>query len=778
MTVAGLHPRVVARPFPRRSQRGVATLLILLMVGLAMSIGVVATIYSLRGAQSRQLTVRASTNAQAIAWRGVEALRRALEAMSADDMSALADEGAWPKDVTGMEAMGIRSAKITSIVPEGSGSYQVEATVTGEAGSGNIATTATVEVVYGVAPDASGSPVPAAPAMCQSLPRAPLVFNGNLSYSGGKLEIVNAIDYENVVVAGDLTISNGSAAKVSGCVKGNISLSGGGLSANGHLYSEGTITVASMSPPSGTTLWGRQITLDGSSSSAKFAALKAGAYAVSLVSDGSVVGTATIGGRLIPSTVGGGIPWVQGTVLPLAGAGDVLVRMVDGSEFLLDLDALAVDPATGTVTGATAAAEWLHGSATMPDSFVFRSDSIYGGGILTQGIGRTELVWGHAVSVGLNNGSLTGSVNIGQLLANGDLEIGSGSVDSLVGGGYAWARGASLNGHNYRNFPTIGSGVIAGKTYYSGSKTVVPVGDDVALLGIASGRVNTSPGLPGVPYCDARVHLLDADDYRDSANYIFESVAGKPKLTIQNVKRADGTSIDGVYMLKSLTGAQATLLQGLMSCEYGNDKGCTNMLQSNGSWKLGGVQKMPPGVLWFDGGVTVAGTNVDLLNTIVNKGGDVYLNSSGHGDLIAPNSAGVSAVCGAAYYPSNLCDGTSSFAAWEDADGDSHTGLPIGNTAVISEEGATVEGWTISGNMLLGKQIATGGALVTVRGSITAGSNTRSNSGVTAGGLLVQVPPLNSSDLKFLPVCSVPTPATPPPAGGNPVAKVRWSRYL
>lgn len=772
----------VALPSRPATQRGVATLLILLMVGLAMSIGVAATIYSLRGAQSRQLTVRTVTTAQAIAWRGVEALRLGLEAMSDEKLAKLAemaDEDLLPQDVTGMKAMGIRSATITHVAREGSGGYQVEATVTGEAGSGNIATTATVEVVYGVAPDASGSPVPAAPAMCQSLPRAPLVFNGNLTYSGGKLEIVNAIDYENVVVAGDLTISNGSAAKVSGCVKGNISLSGGGLSANGHLYSEGTITVASMSPPSGTTLWGRQITLDGSSSGAKFATLKAGAYAVSLVAKGSVVGTATIGGKLIPATAGGGLPWTQGTVLPLAGAGDVLVQMVDGTEFLLDLGALAVDPSTGTVTGATAASEWLHGNTAMPDSFVFRADSIFGGGIATQGIGRTELVWGHSVSIGLSSGNLTGGVSIGQLLANGDLEIGTGNIDSLVGGGYVWARGAGRSGpNNYWNFPRFGTGSTAGQVYYSSSKTALPAGEESLALGIAANRANTSPGLPGVPYCDARVHLLDADDFRDSANYIFESAGGEPKLTIQNVKRADGTSIDGVYMLKSLTGAQATLLQGLMTCDYGNDKGCTKMLQSNGSWKLGGVQKMPPGVIWFDGGVTVAGTNVDLLNTIVNKGGDVYLNSSGHRDLIAPNSADVSAVCGAAYYPSNLCDGTSSFATWKDADGTSHTGLPIGNTAVISEEGATVEGWTISGNMLLGRQIATGGALVTVRGSITAGSNTRSNSGVTAGGLLVQVPPLSSSNLYPLPVCSVPTPATPSPAGGNPVAKVLWSRYL
>ena len=110
--------------------------------------------------------------------------------------------------------------------------------------------------------------------------------------------------------------------------------------------------------------------------SARFVALKAGAYSVALDVAGVTVGTANIGGSLIPSTVSGGIPWVNGTVLPsVAAATPVLVTLSDGSTFLLDLKEILVDTSTGVVTGASAASERLGGTSDMPDSFTFRSST-------------------------------------------------------------------------------------------------------------------------------------------------------------------------------------------------------------------------------------------------------------------------------------------------------------------------------------------------------------------------------------------------------------------
>jgi len=767
------HPSV-----PPRRQRGVATLLIVLVVGLAVSVTVAATVYSLRGTQAKQLTTHSATAAQAAAWRGVEALRLYLLQLDKAQLAGLSGP------VTGMGALGVKSASVVNVAASGVDRYQVKASVTGEAGVGSALTTATVEVIYDVGPGAGG---PGTPPVCASMPVAPMVFNGNLDYTGGGLDVVNAVDYENIVVGGNLTISSGSAAKVSGCTKGDVSLSGGGLKENGHLYSEGGITIKSMTPPNGTTLWGQQISLDGSSSGARFVALKAGAYSVSLNAGGKTVGSAYVGGSLIPSTVSGGIPWVNGTVLPsVAAASPVLVTLDGGSTFLLDLKRITVDSTTGVVTGATAASERLGGNAAMPDSFTFRSTAIHGGDVTTQGLARTNLIWGHRVSLGLNGGSLTGGIDVGQLYVNGNLEVGTGKIDALVGGGDVWARGAGRSNKGaYSNFPQIGSGNVAGQVSYGSAKTALPAGEETAAMGIKAGQSGTSPGLPGVPYCDARVKAVDADNYKSAANYVFESINGVPQLTIQNVKRADGTAIDGVYPLRSPTTSQLAILQELMTCNNTNDKGCRNILQTDGSWLLNGVGKMPAGVLWFDASLKVDGTSTNLLNSIIVKGkscessaldckGNINLTNSGHRDLIAPNFAGATAVCGAAFYPVNLCASRNAFVTWQDADNKVYTGLPIANSAVVAEGDATISGWKIDGSVLLGRTLSTSGAKVTIRGSLTVGSNRRSDTTISAGGIVVDVPTGDGS-LSVVPVCSAGTGSTPAAPAS---ASVLWSRYL
>ena len=730
-----------------RKQRGITTLLIVLMVGLAVSVTVAATIYSLRGTQSQQLTTHSATAAQAAAWRGVEALRLYLLQV---------EKTVWPgwvgddaKQVSGLGALGVRSAVVSSVQAAGGGLYQVTARVTGEAGVGSALTTATVEVVYDVAP---GSGTPGTPEVCHSLPNAPMVFNGNLNYSGGSLQVVNPVDYENVVVAGDLTIGGGSTARISGCVKGNVSLSGGGITNNGHLHSEGDITINGMGNPSGTTLWGRNVSIGNGVSGGNYTAIKAGAYSAVVYSGGRAIGTAEVGGKLVAATVTGGIPWTKGNVVPF-NTGRLVITLNDQSRFLLDLSKVAIDASSGAVTGAAAATRLRDDKdkgpddAELPDTLLFTSVSVAGGnaGLYTLSVSQ---LWGQKVSVQGWSG------NYSTLWAGGDIDMVSGTIGNLVGGGNMTARDVRVTG----------SGRLAGSL-------------NTPLANVLSAQAGTSPGLPGIPWCDARVKAVDAENYKGMANYVFESVTGLPQLTVQHVKRADGSSIDGVYPLRNPSAAQLGVLQELMTCTNGNAQGCLGMRQSNGSWLLDGVRKMPAGVLWFDAAVAVRGTTVDLLNTVVNKGGDVTLDSSGHRDLVAPNFAGASKVCGGAFYPSNLCASRSAFVTWEGTDSEgkttTYTGLPIGNTAIIAEEGAAMAGWTIRGSVLLGKQLATSGAVVTIHGSLTVGSNQRADTTITAGGISLEVP--NGSGLNLLPVCGGGSSGIPSAPAS---ASVLWSRYL
>ncbi|MGB3392619.1 MAG: hypothetical protein WA956_15465 [Stenotrophomonas sp.] len=729
-------------PASPRRQRGVATLLIVLVVGLAVSVTVAATVYSLRGTQSRQLTTHSATAAQAAAWRGVEALRLYLLQLNKAELAGLHGP------VQGMGALGVRAAAIVGVSPNGIDRYRVNATVTGEAGVGSALTTATVEVVYDVGPGAGG---PGTPPVCASMPAAPMVFNGNLDYSGGKLDVTNATSYENIVVAGHLTVGGGSSARISGCMKGDVKLSGGGITDNGHIHSEGSIQINGMGNPSGTTLWGRNVTIGNGVSGGNYVAVKAGAYVVTVHSGGQAIGTSEVGGRLLASTVTGSIPWTTGTVLPLA-SGRVVVTLADDSQFLLDMGKVAIDDATGAVSGVVVAAELLAGAedSQLPDELEFRSTAITGGSASLYTLTIAQL-WGHGVSIQGWNGRYD------TLWGNGDIDIVSGSIGNLLGGGNLSVNSVAVGG----------SGRVAGAI-------------NKPVANVLGGQAGTSPGLPGLPYCDARVKPIDADNYKSAANYVFETVNGQPQLSIQHVKRADGSALDGVYPLQNPSAEQLLVLQGLMTCNNTNDKGCLNVRQGDGSWLLHGVGKMPAGVLWFDSKLKVDGTSTDLLNTLINQG-DIALTGSGHGDLVAPNFAGAAAVCGGAYYPSNLCASRDSFVTWEnpnDLDGEGkpkvYTGLPIANTAVVSEEDATMAGWTIKGSVLLGKKLFTSGATVTIRGSLTVGSNERSDTTISAGGIAVDVPTGDGS-LNLVPVCSAGTPAVP---AGPPNAAVLWSRYL
>jgi hypothetical protein len=743
-----------------KRQRGVATLLIVLMVGLAVSVTVAATIYSLRGTQSQQLTTHSATAAQAAAWRGVEALRLYLLQV---------ETTVWPgwvgndaKQVSGLEALGVRAATVTSIEATGSNQYRVSAQVIGTAGVGSALTTATVEVIYDVVP---GSGTPGIPPVCASMPKAPMVFNGNLDYSGGKLDVTNSVDYENIVVAGNLTIGGGSTARISGCVKGDVSLSGGGITDNGHLYSEGTIRINGMGNPNGTTLWARNVEIGSGVGGGSYAAIKAGAYAVGVYSGTALIGTAEVGGHLIASTVTGGTPWVTGTVAPMNG-GHAVITLADQSQFLLDFSAqdsagtplVNVDASTGLVTGA-ATAERLKGADTvsLPDALSFRSTRIAGGtvGLATLTVGQ---LWGYNVTVSGWSGKYE------TLWASGTIAMTSGTVKNLLGGGDMTVNQVSVSG----------SGRLAGNL-------------NMPVNNVQTRQAGTSPGLPGIPYCEARVKPVDADNFLAMANYAFSTVDGAAQLTIRNVKRANGDSIDGVYPLSNPSPAQLAILQELMTCNYTNEKGCLKARQSDGSWLLHGVTKMPVGVLWFDQSVKIDGTSTDFLNTVVVRGcddpsqatcgGNVTLTTAGHRDLIAPNFAGAAKVCGGDFYPTNLCASRSQLVEWEGqgADGKPQTyqGLPIANTTIIAEGAADIAGWVMRGSVMLGKQLSTSGATVTIHGSLTVGSNQTADTKISAGGIAVDVP--SGGGLNLLPVCST-------GSGGLPAspasASVQWSRYL
>ncbi|HCP56015.1 MAG TPA: hypothetical protein DIU04_14915, partial [Pseudomonas sp.] len=75
-----------------KRQRGVATILLMLLTGLALTVVVASVMYSVRGAQDKTLAVHASTQAQQRAWGGVEYIRSYLAGLDGETLATLGGE--------------------------------------------------------------------------------------------------------------------------------------------------------------------------------------------------------------------------------------------------------------------------------------------------------------------------------------------------------------------------------------------------------------------------------------------------------------------------------------------------------------------------------------------------------------------------------------------------------------------------------------------------------------------------------------------------------------
>lgn len=762
--------------FPSR-QRGMATVYIVLAVGLAVSVTVAGSIYALRGNVQRQVTTHSVTAAQAAAWRGVEVVRRYLEAVDSTTLSQWASGSGLvlPATVQGLGELGIPdgNARITAFSGTGS-SFQATVSITALAGTGATTTSATVEVVYDIGAGAGST---SGGGQCAVIPVAPLVFNGNLEIGGAALDVRNADGFEQIAVNGNITQNGSSSTMISGCATGNISLNGGGVVSGGHLFAGGTLLMDAMQTPSDATLWARNITITQGTSGGRLTAVQAGAYSTEVYSGDTRIGTADVGGRLVPSTVSGGLPWSVGTVVP-ATTMPVAITLSTGDVFLLDLPRAQIDSSNGTVTGA-AAAERLSGSSStpLPDRLTFRAVGIAGGTVKVASPTITT-TWGHLVQISGYDGVF------GTVQANGDLEITQGRFDRIVGGRDLIAK----QGNYWYGYPTIGSGDIAGILRdANGAKAVAD--PSVLPKNLREQQTGTSPGLPGIPFCDTRVNAIDVSNYRGAANYIFEWKDDAPRLTIQNVTTADGRSLAGQYNLltddlRRLPG----LDQEFLACNWNvypqASAHCFRDKTASSVWSLKGLRAFPRGVAWFDNDFTVDGQGMTsndgvkgLINTVIAKGAVNLTTSGSDWVLTAPNFATPAQVCSGALRPTQLCDmtgATPQFTEWKDTDGVSHRGIPTANMALVTEGQATFGSWTINGNVLLGRGLGNNAARTLINGTLTVGSNAAgSNTAIGSGGATVTVP--SNSDQQYQPgICEAPV-TTPGTAAS---ASVRWSRYL
>lgn len=198
------------RTAPRRQQRGIAAILLVIFVGLALMVTVHGVFRAVRGAQEQTLAAHAQTPAQATAWNGSEALRRYLDKVDARTIRswyAGTPSAAAPIELTlggaGAANVAAEVTAVTKLVPEDpthpdNNKFAITLQVTGTAGTGAVAAASTVEVIYDVELG-TDPPFPAAEPPALNF-FEDLLISGDVTFTGAEHAQVNVI--------GDVTITS------------------------------------------------------------------------------------------------------------------------------------------------------------------------------------------------------------------------------------------------------------------------------------------------------------------------------------------------------------------------------------------------------------------------------------------------------------------------------------------------------------------------------------------------------------------------------------------
>lgn len=208
----------------RNRQRGVATVLLMLLTGLALTVVVASVMYSVRGAQDKTLAVHASTQAQQRAWGGVEYIRSYLSKLDAATIATLAGK----LTIGGIDNL---EAEVIGPVIDNAGVYRVPVSITGIAANDSAAqTTSTLVVTFDVTPGSAGSQ----PLLGDINIYSDLNVSGSIAVKGGENVTMN--------VAGDVNLSGSVTGIQTIQATGDINISSGITVEN--IYSNGNVTLS------------------------------------------------------------------------------------------------------------------------------------------------------------------------------------------------------------------------------------------------------------------------------------------------------------------------------------------------------------------------------------------------------------------------------------------------------------------------------------------------------------------------------------------------------
>ncbi len=657
-----------------KGQRGIATVLIVVLVGLGLTATSMGIMHSVRSTQQKQIASHALTHSQAGAWTGVEVFRRYLASLTTAQLTELALNQSIDFTLPGTTNV-VNAIIKERVAPSGTiSTYQVKTRLT----YSDIAakSSAALEVIYEFSPPANNSGI---------------ALTGEFNF------------HRSTSLGGDIKVTDGASNNTGTFnVDGNLDLTSIGLTGVVNLNATGDIILTSAVP------------------------------ALAVKANGTVKLTGAASANLIEAL---------GAVTLSDGATAKTIR----SNSLVKLNA------GGTTSVSTR------------------------GGVDAAGSGT------HASITALGNYTHAQSANV--TLAHIG---GSSSIDAA-------------------NWPTLGTlnsigNVTCNNVYWNNFTRINTKGSATGCATGSSLKVNqsslTPPTVVALTPFGMSKPRIDVWTLKNTANYVFEYVTGKIRVTVKDVASVP----DGIYYLglhtynsvvlpdalcKDVTAAGLCVESSASTRTICQGQSAANSCYSYDSTKSTftiNSKNVAPGAMWFKGSLLL--NNGNYFNTFMATGG---IEIAGATTVTSLNYGGYAKTCNANYqgsvtlftglYPKNFCNTTTT----------TYIANPAGNPALIAggynpaQGGSIYSGGDIKlaasgqiyGSVLAGDTLTTGGQTV-VRGFITAAAlSTDADPNTLGGSTTVDLSGLPSTYTpSLMPDMSTAAPADPE------VARVLWSRFL
>lgn len=754
-----------------RKQSGIATILIVLTIGIAVLVSTMGVMYHLRATQQRNLAVHSAAGSQAKAWQGVEVVRRYLTKV---DPQVLAQWGNSTEQIVLKIGDGqTYQATLTTVTNNGTSTNEANQTVRNYLITANVTaigykdspsqSTSTIETTYEVAAKegTTVTPNPTPPVSTGAINvfniKRDLNMTGGIKVIGGKTANFNVdgnVKLDSASIDGINTINStgnvsiGSGIKVNtvwadgdvnltgsagvGQIKnrGNVTISGGTSSLA--IHSNGVVNFQGGQAASVQSKQGVNVT--------------AGGVNVSSIETEGAVNWSGSGGGVNTAKANGSITYNGGNNSTSLSSGNTVTILGGGANKVI---------ATGNFTN--------QGYGTIGTADVGKDVFVpSSGGITTL---RTK-----------GSTSMTGSGNVNNIAGEKNLLVSNYQAASGKIGG-------TLNKTQQWN-GSVNVQVVPGlKVDVEQHKTVQ---------------------IPEVPKIELPTNqVVDVYTLKPAANYIFEYISGQIVITVNAVsgipagsyvlgnKQENGTKPQWLCKVSDMSASTCTKPVANICQGFSEYNGCFAYDANAKKWTVNG-QTMARGIAWFEGNLEIG--NGVYVNTWLATGN---INTAGGHRTTSPNYAGYDVTCNNArpknsslpinplfvtLIPTNLCAVPTK------------TMVPnaLGNSAYIAggynpttgNYGGgvvTLGASTIAEGNVVGADVVNTGGSTTIKGSVLAnGQNTTNTkpmefSGSTTIDLSGGSENYDPSVIPCMKDCT-----TAPVDNGSTIenfSQVKWSRY-